>query len=176
MEGRVHEFGDNVNTDEITPSDYFGEPLDVIASHLFEPIRPDFTNQVTNGDIIVAGKHFGAGSNRITAPLAIQEAGLAAIVAESFARIFYRNAIAVGFPVVTCPDVRTIVRNGDVVRVDFERNTVQNRATGEQVEFEPIPRSVRSIFETGGLIEHYRSHPEGLRLDDDQSTDRVTDE
>lgn len=163
-EGTAHTFGDNVNTDYITPTDYFSESIEVIADHVFEPIKPDFHDQFEEGDLIIAGENFGSGSSRETAPKALQVAGVSVVVAESFARIFYRNGIAIGLPVVICPDVTDIVSQGDHVVVDFDEQTLQNKTTGETLETEPMPEEIQSIYDVGGLLAHYEQNPDGLSL------------
>lgn len=157
MNGRAHVFGDNVNTDYITPSDYFGLPLEDIAEHVFEPIAPDFVEQFESGDVIIAGENFGSGSSRETAPAALKELGVAAVVAESFARLYYRNSIAIGLPAITCPGVATAVESGDVVEVDLEQNAVRNLDTGVVCDSEPLNDTIQEIFDAGGLLAHYNS-------------------
>jgi 3-isopropylmalate/(R)-2-methylmalate dehydratase small subunit len=166
LEGTVHTFDDDVNTDYITPTDYFSEPIEEIARHLFEPINPEFADRFEPGDLIVAGENFGSGSSRETAPKAIKTAGVDAVVAESFARIFYRNGIAIGLPVVTCSGVRDLVSQGDEVAIDLDDGVLENVDTGEIAPVEPLPPSLQSIFEIGGLLEHYEQQPEGLRADE----------
>lgn len=165
MRGIARVFGDDVNTDIITPSDYFGESLAVMAEHIFEPERPEFAATIESGDIVVAGDRFGSGSSRESAPAAIQAAGIGAVVAESFARIFYRNAVAIGLPAVTCPGVTDGVSEGDEVVIDLNAGVVQNATTGERFASEALPPAVQSIFDRGGLVELYRSAPGGLRLE-----------
>jgi 3-isopropylmalate/(R)-2-methylmalate dehydratase small subunit len=166
MRGTVYTFGDEVNTDVITPSDYFGEPIEVMAEHIFEPERPDFVEEFEEGDVVVAGEHFGSGSSRESAPAAIQAAGLGAVVAESFSRIFYRNAIAIGLPAVTCPGVTDLFTEGDEAEIDLDAGVVRNLTTGEELDAEPLPAAIQDIFDQGGLIEQYRNDPEGLRIED----------
>lgn len=165
IDGTAHTFGDGINTDYITPSDYFGSPIEEIATHIFEPIAPDFHEQFERGDVIVAGENFGLGSSRETAPKALKVAGSSAVVAESFARIFYRNGIAIGLPVVTCPGVSDIVSQGDRVVIDFAEHTLRNETTGDALPIEPLPEEVQAIFDAGGLREHYEQHPGGLKLE-----------
>lgn len=164
-EGTAHTFGDDVNTDYITPTDYFSEPIEEIARHVFEPIDPDFHDRFEAGDIIVGGENFGSGSSRETAPKALKVAGTSVVVAESFARIFYRNGIAIGLPVVTCPGVTDAVSQGDEVVVDFDDRTLRNETTGETLATEPMPEEIQSIYEAGGLLAHYEDHPDGLTLE-----------
>ncbi|MEF8841979.1 MAG: 3-isopropylmalate dehydratase [Haloarculaceae archaeon] len=166
MRGTVWVFGDEVNTDVITPSDYFGEPIEVMAEHIFEPERPDFVDEFEVGDIVVAGHHFGSGSSRESAPASIQAAGLGAVVAESFSRIFYRNAIAIGLPAVTCPGVSELFTEGDEAEIDLEAGVVRNLTTGEELEAEPLPEAIQDVFDRGGLVELYRNDPEGLRIEE----------
>lgn len=166
MRGTVYTFGDEVNTDVITPSDYFGEPIEVMAEHIFEPERPNFVDEFEAGDIVVAGHHFGSGSSRESAPAAIQTAGLGAVVAESFSRIFYRNAIAIGLRAVTCPGATDLFTEGDEAEIDLEAGVVRNLTTDEELEAESLPGAIQEIFDQGGLLDHYRNNPEGLRLGD----------
>lgn len=164
MRGTAYVFGDEVNTDVITPSDYFGEHIEVMAEHIFEPKRPNFAEKIDKDDIIVAGEHFGSGSSRESAPGAIQEAGISAVVAESFSRIFYRNAVAIGLPAITCPEVTAHVSEGDKLDVDTDSGIVHNLATNKKLDAQSLPEEIQSIFNEGGLLNHYKNHPEGLRL------------
>lgn len=163
--GTAHTFGDDVNTDYITPTDYFSEPIEVIADHVFEPIAPNFHDRFTDGDLIVAGQNFGSGSSRETAPKALKVAGVSVIVAESFARIFYRNGIAIGLPVVTCEGVTDAVSQNDEVVVDFNERVIHNETTGESLKTEPMPKEIQSIYEAGGLLARYEENPDGLSLE-----------
>lgn len=164
-EGTAHVFGDSVNTDYITPTDYFSEPIETIAEHVFEPIAPDFHDAFEAGDVVVAGENFGSGSSRETAPKAMQVKGVSTVVAESFARLFYRNAVAIGLPVVTAPGITDVVSDGDEIVVDLEAGVVRNETTGESVETEPMSPALRSVYDAGGLLEHYDRNPEGLTLE-----------
>lgn len=161
--GRAHVLGDDVNTDYITPTDYFGEPIETIAEHLFEPVDPDFTERFDPGDVVVAGTNFGSGSSRETAPKAMHVAGVSAVVAESFARIFYRNCIAIGLPVIVCPGVTDGVETGDAVAVDLGEGVVTNETTGATFAGESMPDAVQEIFDAGGLVAHFEQQPDGLR-------------
>lgn len=165
MRGTAYVFGDEVNTDVITPSDYFGESLEIMAQHIFEPERPNFVEEIDPGDIVVAGEHFGSGSSRESAPAAIQEAGIGAVVAESFSRIFYRNSIAIGMPALTCSGITNGVSEGDKLEVILEESVVRNLTTGQEFQTEPVPDAIQAIFDMGGLIEHYENNPEGLRIE-----------
>lgn len=166
MRGTAYTFGDEINTDVITPSDYFGEPIEVMAEHIFEPERPGFAEAIDEGDFVVAGEHFGSGSSRESAPMAIKAAGIGAVIAESFSRIYYRNSIVIGLPALTVDDATDRIAEGDELVVDLEAATIENETTGETLSFEPLPEELRRIFDAGGLVEHYRQHPEGLRIDD----------
>lgn len=160
MRGRAFVFGDEINTDLITPSEYLNEDLETQVEHLFEPVRPDFTRDMDAGDIVVAGNHFGSGSSRETAPAALQASGVGAVVAESFARIFYRNAINLGLPPVVCPAVTTVVSEGDTVAIDLADGQLTNVTAGERLDFDPLPPEIRAIFDAGGLLEHLDSNPD----------------
>jgi 3-isopropylmalate/(R)-2-methylmalate dehydratase small subunit len=164
MDGTAHVFGDEINTDLITPSDYFGEPIEVMAEHVFEPVRPSFAEELADGDLVIAGEHFGSGSSRESAPAALQTAGVGAVVVESFARIFYRNAIAIGLPVAVAPDVTEIFDDGDRAALDLDERLIENTTTGDRCRTEPIPDALQSVFDAGGLIEQYRAHG-SLQLD-----------
>lgn len=159
--GTAFVFGDDVNTDYITPTECMSYEPDRIAEHLFEPIDPTFPERFAPGDVIVAGENFGAGSSREQAPAAIRAAGAGAVVAESFARLFYRNAVAIGLPAVTCPGVTDAVADGDAVRIDLDAATVRNETTGAELPCESYPPAVREIFEDGGLLDHYRARRDG---------------
>lgn len=163
MQGSAFVFGDEINTDLIAPAiaNHDGELVDV----LFQPIRPNFAGEVDAGDIIVAGNHFGSGSSRETAPQAILDAGISAVVANSFSRIYYRNSVAIGLPAIVCHGAASIVSEGDVVEIDLVDGKFNNHTTSESLDFVPIPQEIRSIFEAGGLMKHYESHPDGLRFD-----------
>lgn len=154
--GAAFVFGDDVNTDYITPTEYMSDDPDRIAEHLFEPIDPTFPERFAAGDVIVAGENFGAGSSREQAPAAIRAAGTGAVVAESFARLFYRNAVAIGLPAVACPGVTDAVGAGDTVRLDLGAETVTNETTGAELPCESYPPAIQEIFDDGGLLAHYR--------------------
>ncbi|MFB6160223.1 MAG: 3-isopropylmalate dehydratase small subunit [Haloferacaceae archaeon] len=160
VQGTAFTFGDDVNTDYVTPTEYFGLEIEEIAEHLFEPLDPTFAERFEPGDVVVAGENFGSGSSREHAPAAIQAAGAGAVVAESFARLFYRNAIAIGLPAIACPGVTEIVDEGDVVRVDLDAQVVRNETTGAERPSESYPESIRKIFDAGGLLAHYRRERE----------------
>lgn len=153
IQGRVWTFGENIDTDLIIPGRYLRtfNPED-LAEHVLEGERPDFTHNVKKGDVIVADENFGCGSSREQAPVAIKAAGVDAIIAKSFARIFYRNAINIGLPVIKA-DIKA--SDEDIVSVDLSEGIIRNETTGEDVEFEPFKDFMLEILEDGGLVNHY---------------------
>lgn len=169
MEGRAFVFGDGVNTGYITPGEYVAKPMDEIVKHLFEPIRPEVAGELEDGDVIVGGENFGTGSSRETAPAALAHAGVSAVVAESFARIFYRNCIAVGLLPLESPSITDAVDDRDVLEVIPEDGVVRNRTAGEQLECLPLPPELEAVCSAGGLLAYYERHPEGLSFDNDHN-------
>lgn len=154
---RAWVFGDNISTDEIIAGRYLvkREPEE-LAKHVMETADPKFASKVRKGDVIIAGRNFGCGSSREHAPIALKAAGVSAIVAESFARIFYRNAINQGLPALTCKGARKGFKTGDGVRVDPRSGSVRNLATGESFKAEPLPGFVLKIIDAGGLLPHLK--------------------
>ena len=150
---RAWVFGENVDTDVIAPGRYMKHGIDEIARHCMESIDPSFAATVHKGDVVVGGRNFGTGSSREQAPEALKHLGVAALVAESFAGLFYRNAINLGLPAVVCREAKHI-RAGDDVAVDFEAGRIQNRTTGETLAAEPIPAFLMQIVRDGGLLAH----------------------
>jgi len=153
MEGTAHVYGDNVDTDVIIPARYLTstEPEE-LAKHCLEDLDADFVKRVRAGDVIVGGRNFGSGSSREHAPLAIKGAGISCIVAESFARIFYRNAINVGLPIVECQSVTDGTGSGDRFRVDLDAGRVENLTRGTSHPATPMPEFMRGILDAGGLM------------------------
>lgn len=153
IKGKTWTFGENIDTDIIIPGRYLRtfNPKD-LAEHVLEGERPDFTKNVQQGDIIVADENFGCGSSREQAPVAIQAAGVSAIIAKSFARIFYRNSINIGLPVIIS-DIEA--KDGDVISIDLSEGTIINETTGESETFEPFKDFMLSILEDGGLVNHH---------------------
>ena len=151
--GKTWTFGENIDTDVIIPGRYLRtfNPQD-LADHVLEGERPDFTKGVQKGDVIVAGENFGCGSSREQAPVAIKTAGVDAIVAKSFARIFYRNAINIGLPVIVS-DIEA--KDGDIIKIDLANGNLINETSGESVNFEPFKEFMLDILEDGGLVNHY---------------------
>jgi len=153
FEGSAHVYGDNVDTDVIIPARYLTstEPEE-LAKHAMEDLDPEFVGRVEPGDVIVAGRNFGSGSSREHAPLAIKGAGISCIVATSFARIFYRNAINVGLPIVVCPGAADGAATGDTFRVDLEGGVVENATRGTTLRASPLPPFMKEILDAGGLM------------------------
>ena len=153
--GRVFKYGDNVDTDVIIPARYLNssDPAE-LATHCMEDIDKDFVHKVHKGDIIVADKNFGCGSSREHAPIAIKAAGVSCVIAETFARIFYRNAINIGLPIIECPEAARDIKDGDEVEVDFDSGTIYNRTTGKQYQGQAFPEFMQKIIRAEGLINY----------------------
>jgi 3-isopropylmalate/(R)-2-methylmalate dehydratase small subunit len=157
IEGKIWKFGDDVNTDVIYPGKYLAifEPEEM-SKHCFEGVYPEFRKKAERGDIIVAGKYFGCGSSREQAATCLKAAGIACIVAESFARIYYRNAINQGLPLVICRGIHESVSEGDRLQIDLESGTLRVTSTDELLRFDPLPPHILRILKDGGLIAHTR--------------------
>jgi 3-isopropylmalate/(R)-2-methylmalate dehydratase small subunit len=155
FKGRVFKFGDDVNTDEIIPARYLNtsDPKE-LAKHVMEDADPEFPKKVREGDIIVAGKNFGCGSSREHAPIAIKHAGVSVVIAKSFARIFYRNAINIGLPILECPEAVEKTDEGDILEVDIKNGIIKNLTKNLTFKAVPIPEDVRKIIDAGGLMEY----------------------
>lgn len=153
--GRVFKYGDNVDTDVIIPARYLnatrGEEL---AKHCMEDIDKEFIQKVKNGDIIVAEKNFGCGSSREHAPLAIKCAGVSCVIAETFARIFYRNAINIGLPIIECLEASKAISDGDEVEIDFNSGMIYNRTKNESYQGQAFPPFMQKIISAGGLVNY----------------------
>lgn len=157
IEGKVWKFGDDVDTDVIIPARYLNtSDPEELAKHCMEDIDPNFSRKVSPGDIVVAGKNFGCGSSREHAPIAIKGAGIAAVVASSFARIFYRNSFNMGLPIFEAPGAVDRISAGDILVIDLERGVINNRTTGERYSTKPIPGFMRELIEAGGLMQYMR--------------------
>jgi 3-isopropylmalate dehydratase small subunit len=152
VRGKVWKFGDNVDTDVITPSVYIDAPMDEIKKHVLETLNPRFPLDVQPGEVIVAGKNFGCGSSRETAPNAIQALGIAAVVAESFGRIFFRNAIAIGLPIIICSRVADIFQEGDDAELNIPQAVVKNLTQGSSLSGEILAGEILEILSAGGII------------------------
>ena len=153
--GTVFKYGDNVDTDVIIPARYLNssDPKE-LASHCMEDIDKDFVNRVKPGDIIVADKNFGCGSSREHAPIAIKAAGVSCVIAETFARIFYRNSINIGLPIIECPEASRGIEQGDEVEEEFDSGIIYNRTKGTQFKGQAFPEVMQKIIKAEGLINY----------------------
>ena len=149
--GRAWVFGDNIDTDLLAPGAYMRAPLQVVAEHCMEAVSEKFASEVEQGDFMVGGDNFGLGSSRELAVQALAFLGIKAIVAKSFARIFYRNSINLGLPVLACPDIDAIA-DGDRISVDIGTGIVSNHTSGKSIQCEPIPPFLVTLIEEGGLL------------------------
>ncbi len=157
LHGRAHVYGDNIDTDRIIPGKYTKTlDLDSLAEHVLEDLDPDFRSRLSRGDIVVAGDNFGCGSSREQAPLALKVAGVAAVVARYFARIFYRNAINIGLPVLEVGDLDA--DTGDELELDLASGTVRNLSRGTDHRAAPMPQVMIDVLEAGGLVPYLKRH------------------
>ena len=151
--GRVFKYQDNVDTDVIIPARYLNSTSgEELAKHCMEDIDKEFANKVQNGDIIVARKNFGCGSSREHAPLAIKCSGISCVIADTFARIFYRNAINIGLPIIECKEAAESIEAGDEVEVDFDTGVIVNKTKNQRFQGEAFPEFMQNIINAGGLI------------------------
>ena len=151
--GKVHKYGDNVDTDVIIPARYLNTAdHKELASHCMEDIDKDFVNKVQKGDIMVGEANFGCGSSREHAPIAIKESGVSCVIAATFARIFYRNAINIGLPILECPEAAKEINAGDEVDVDFDTGKITDVTTGKTYTAEAFPEFIKEIINAGGLL------------------------
>lgn len=151
--GTVHKYGDNVDTDVIIPARYLNTSVPAeLAEHCMEDIDKSFVENVKPGDIMVAHNNFGCGSSREHAPIAIKAAGISCVIAATFARIFYRNAINIGLPIMECREAAEKIENGDEVEVDFDSGVITNVTKGENYQAEPFPEFIKEIISKGGLL------------------------
>ncbi len=151
--GYAHKYGDNVDTDVIIPARYLNTPdAKELALHCMEDIDKDFTGKVKAGDIMVGGLNFGCGSSREHAPLAIKTSGISCVIAKTFARIFYRNAINIGLPILECEAASDAINDGDEVSIDFDTGVITNITRGETYNAEPFPEFIQNIISEGGLM------------------------
>ncbi|MBZ5707373.1 MAG: 3-isopropylmalate dehydratase small subunit [Acidobacteriia bacterium] len=157
LTGKVHKFGDDVNTDEIIPARYLNtsDPHE-LAKHAMEDADPEFVNRVKPGDFIVAGKNFGCGSSREHAPVALKAAGVAGVIAGSFARIFYRNSFNMGLPILECPEAAAEIAGGADISVDLNTGVITDLATGKKYLSQSIPPFMQELLADGGLMAHLK--------------------
>jgi 3-isopropylmalate/(R)-2-methylmalate dehydratase small subunit len=155
IRGRVWKFKDDVDTDQIIPARYLvtTDPKE-LAKHVMEDADPTFPSKVKEGDILVAGKNFGCGSSREHAPLAIKGAGIAAVVAESFARIFFRNAINLGLLIIESPEAAREAEEGDILEIDINQGVIRNVSKNKEYKIKPLPENLQAILKAGGLMEY----------------------
>jgi 3-isopropylmalate/(R)-2-methylmalate dehydratase small subunit len=165
LKGKVHKYGADVNTDVIIPARYLNlsEPAE-LAEHCMEDIDPDFLSRVQPGDIIMATTNFGCGSSREHAPLAIKAAGISCIIAKSFARIFFRNAINIGLPLLECEEAVDNTETGDIVEVDLSSGSIKNLNNGMEFTARPYPEFMSELIAAGGLIEHTKKRLAARRI------------
>lgn len=151
--GPVFKYGDNIDTDVIIPARYLNtqSPAE-LAAHCMEDIDAQFKNSVRPGDVMAAGWNFGCGSSREHAPIAIKESGVACVIAKSFARIFYRNAINIGLPILECPAASEAINEGDVVAINFDTGVITDETTGQTFQAAPFPPFIQKIIKAGGLM------------------------
>ncbi len=161
VSGKVYKFQDNVDTDVIIPARYLNntDPAE-LAKHCMEDIDDTFASKVQPGDIMVAGANFGCGSSREHAPISIRACGVSCVIAESFARIFYRNSLNIGFPILECPEAAKNINEGDQVSVDFEKGLITDETTGQTFQAVPFPAFIENIINCGGLMEYIKSKQE----------------
>ena len=152
VRGRCWKFGDNIPTDQIVRSDLVFKPIAEMAKHVLQTCNPDFPRKVQPGDIIVAGKHFGQSSGRAVAAKAIKATGVGCVIAETFARTFYRNGFEIGLPILECTEIGTHVQDGDVVAVDVAQGVIVNETTGQRLEAKPTPPFLLEMLQAGGII------------------------
>ena len=156
MKGRVWKFGDDIDTDIILPGRYLiYSDAEVLSSHCMEGLDADFNKKVKSGDFIVAGKNFGCGSSREHAPIAIKGLGIKCVIGESFARIFYRNAVNIGLLIIEAPEISRYVENNDIISIDLEDSTI-TCADGSKIKFKKLPEFMMEIVDKGGLIEYIK--------------------
>lgn len=155
VKGKVFKYGNDVDTDVIIPARYLNTTSEKeLASHCMEDIDTQFVKEVKAGDIIVAGDNFGCGSSREHAPIAIKASGVSLVIANSFARIFYRNSINIGLPILECPAAVEAIKKGDIVSCDLNLGVITDESTGQSFKAEPFPEFIQSIIADGGLLKH----------------------
>ena len=157
MRGKVIKYGDNVDTDVIIPARYLTtSDIDELAKHCMEDLDKDFVNRVRSGDIMVAGKNFGSGSSREHAPAVIKASGISCVIAETFARIFFRNAINIGLPIMECKEASEDIEDGDVVLIDVYNGEITNETKGKSYKGTPFPKFIQDIMKAEGLINYVK--------------------
>lgn len=156
--GTVIKYGDNIDTDVIIPARYLNTSLpEELAKHCMEDIDKDFVNKVNSGDIMVGGANFGCGSSREHAPIAIKASGISCVIAESFARIFFRNALNIGLPILECPEAAKDIDNGDTVSINFDTGVITNETKGREYQAAAFPQFMQELINAGGLVKYISS-------------------
>ncbi len=156
--GTVIKYGDNIDTDVIIPARYLNTSLpEELAKHCMEDIDKDFINRVQQGDIMVGGANFGCGSSREHAPIAIKASGISCVIAESFARIFFRNSINIGLPILECPEAAKDIGEGDTVSIDFDSGVIKNETKGREYRAAAFPQFMQELINAGGLVNYISS-------------------
>lgn len=156
--GRVFKYGDNVDTDVIIPARYLNTSVpEELAEHCMEDIDKDFVKNVKDGDIMVANMNFGCGSSREHAPISIKASGISCVIASTFARIFYRNAINIGLPIIECPEAVAGIDAGDTVSIDFDTGIITNETKGTTFKGEPFPEFMQKIISANGLVNYIKN-------------------
>ena len=157
MRGKVWKYGDHIDTDVIIPARYLNNPdPKALASHCMVDIDEGFAGSVQPGDIMVGGWNFGCGSSREDAPVAIQASGISCVIAASFARIFYRNSINIGFPILECPEASEAIKAGDIVNIDTKTGVITDETTGQTFQAKPFPPFIEQIIDAGGLLSYLK--------------------
>ena len=158
FKGKVWVLGDDIDTDIIIPTEYLALPtVEDMKQYGFSPLRPELAGQIGEGDIIVAGSNFGCGSSREHAPLCLKTAGVSCVIAETFARIFYRNAINIGLPIIECPEAAKAIEAGDEVEIDFDSGKIYDRTKGTEFKGQPFPEFMQKLIAAGGLVKYTNS-------------------
>ena len=164
LKGKVHKYGEDINTDVIIPARYLNvSDPDKLAKHCMEDIDKDFVKNVKPGDIIMATSNFGCGSSREHAPIAIKASGVSAVIADSFARIFFRNAINIGLPLLESPDAVKNTSSGDVLEIDLDKGTIKNVTAGQTFTAAPYPPFMSELIAAGGLVEYTKKRLEKVK-------------
>ena len=159
--GRVHKYGDHIDTDVIIPARYLAtQDEKELASHCMEDIDTNFVKVVKGGDVMVGGYNFGCGSSREHAPMVIKESGISCVIAKTFARIFYRNAINIGLAILECPEASEKIDSGDEVAIDFDTGVITNLTKGETYQANPFPDFIKKIIQAGGLMADIKNRQE----------------
>ena len=156
-EGKVIKYGDNIDTDIIIPARYLNTSLpEELAKHCMEGIDKEFVNKVQNGDIMVGGANFGCGSSREHAPIAIKASGISCVIADSFARIFFRNAINIGLPILECPEASKDIEDGDTVEINFDNGVITNKTKNKEYQAVAFPPFMQKLINAGGLVKYIK--------------------